>query len=146
MSKDRRTTRTGKKPGQNQDSPKKRTAKDFLKAHPYKNSAIKITSKRNGTALVEVPMKKPKYLVPPFSWIIPFSSYRRVELDPVGARVLNLCDGERSVEQIIENFAQINKLSFREAQLSVTQFLRMLMERGIVALVGVPQRNGTQRA
>jgi hypothetical protein len=47
-----------------------------------------------------------------------------------------MCDGRRTVEAIIEEFAADHKLSFREAQLSVTQFLRQLTQRGLIAVVG----------
>jgi hypothetical protein len=46
------------------------------------------------------------------------------------------------VERIVESFAADHKLTFREAQLSVTQFLRMLTERGVVAIVGLEQKAG----
>jgi hypothetical protein len=86
--------------------------------------------------VVSVPMRRPRFLVPPLSWILPYSSHRRVELDALGAGVLDLCDGRRSVEAVIEAFAARHKLSFREAQLAVTQFLKQLTHRGLLAIVG----------
>jgi hypothetical protein len=115
---------------------------DFLKAVPYKNHAMKTTPQPGKKLLAEVPMKRPRGLIPPFSWLLPYSSHRRVELDAVGAEVLGLCDGNRTVESIIENFAQHHKLSFRESQLSVTRFLQMLVERGLIAIVGRGQKPG----
>ncbi len=112
-------------------------AAKFLPAVPYVNQAMRIERRRNGTALVSIPMRKPRYLVPPLSWIIPFSSHRRVELDKVGLRVLDLCDGRRNIESVIDRFAAEHKLSFREAQLAVTQFMRQLVQRGMVAIVGM---------
>jgi len=90
---------------------------------------------REGGAVVSVPMRRPSWMVPPLSWVFPFSSHRRVQLDRVGLGVLDLCDGLRTVEGIIEQFAADNKLSYREAQLPVTQFMRMLLQRGLVAAV-----------
>ena len=55
----------------------------------------------------------------------------------MGAEVLDLCDGKRNVERIIEQFAGAHKLTFREAQLAVTQFLRQLTRRGLTAIVGL---------
>ena len=93
---------------------------DLLKALPHANEAMKITPCRDGGAMVDVPMKRPRWLVPPISWVLPFSSHRRVALDAVGADVLAMCDGQSTAENIIETFAARNKLSFREAQLPVT--------------------------
>lgn len=107
----------------------------LLSAVPQPNSAMKTERTAEGL-LVSVPMRRPGWLVPPLSWILPFSSVRRVQLDSAGSAVLDLCDGRRTVEQIIEAFAREHKLSFREAQLAVTEFLRQLVKRGIVAIVG----------
>ena len=112
------------------------TAAKLLAAVPYRNESMDLDLRENGTALAEVPLKRPRWLIPPFSWILPFSRVRRIELDAVGRSVLEQVDGKRTVESIVDNFAKIHKLSFREAQLPVTQFLQQLAERGIIALVG----------
>ncbi len=110
------------------------TVSKFLSTVPVRNEEMKLERVRGGS-LASVPIPRPRWLVPPISWVLPFSSQRRVQLDDPGTEVLELCDGKRTVEEIIETFAQGNKLSFREAQLAVTQFLRELMNRGIVAIV-----------
>jgi hypothetical protein len=109
---------------------------NFLQAVPHVNQAMETHYRSDGSMVVSIPIRRPRYLVPPLSWILPFSPYRRVELEPVGSGVLGLCDGRRTVEAIIEQFASENRLSFREGQLAVTQFLRQLMQRGVVAVVG----------
>jgi len=111
-------------------------AGEMLQAVPHRNRAMQLTRRSDGTALAAVPMRRPRYLVPPLSWLLPYSTHRRVELDRLGAKVLDLCDGQRTVECVIEKFAADHKLSFREAQLSVTQFLSQLLQRGLIALVG----------
>lgn len=110
------------------------TVAQFLSAVPHKNTEMKLERMREGL-LVSIPVRRPGWLVPPISWIMPFSNHRRVQLDGAGTAVVELCDGKRTVEQIVETFAQEHKLSFREAQLAVTQFLRELIGRGVVALV-----------
>lgn len=111
-------------------------AASFLQAVPFVNEAIEVTRRSDGSSLVSVPIPRPRYLVPPLSWLLPFSHQRRVELDRVGSSVLNMCDGRRTVEAMIEKFAAEHKLSFREAQLAVSAFLRQLSQRGLVAIVG----------
>ncbi|MFA6134239.1 MAG: PqqD family protein [Phycisphaerae bacterium] len=110
---------------------------NFLQAVPYTNQAMEVTRRPDGSTLVSVPIPRPKYLVPPLSWILPFSHQRRVELDRLGSYVLDMCDGRRSIESMIERFAGDHKLSFREAQLSVSGFLRQLVQRGILVIVGM---------
>lgn len=116
------------------------TAADFLGAVPHVNEAIETERTPDGQALVLVPIRRPRFIVPPISWIIPFSSRRRIQLDKLGAAVLELCDGRRTVERIIETFAADRKLTYREAQLPVTQFLQSLAQRGVIAIVGLARK------
>lgn len=116
-----------------QDPQPDMTVAQFLSAVPHKNTEMKVERRRE-SSLASIPIPRPRWMVPPLSWVFPFSARRRVQLDSPGTAVLDLCDGRRTVEQIIETFAGDNKLSFREGQLAVTQFLRELMSRGIVAI------------
>ena len=108
----------------------------FLRARPIRNGSMTLRRQADGSMMASIPLRRPAWLVPPLSWLMPFSSHRRVELDTVGSSVLDMCDGKRTVERIIEDFARQEKLSFREAQLPVTQFLQQLSERGMMAIVG----------
>ncbi len=110
-----------------------------LSAIPHANRSMQLQRRGNGTGLATIPLQKPAYLIRPLTWILPFSSVRRVELDRLGLSVFDLCDGRRTVEVIIEEFAIRHKLSFREGQLPVMQFLRELTNRGIVAIVGLDE-------
>ena len=124
-------------------SPAEWTAK-VLAATPYANESMQVERRRGGGLMATIPLRRPGYMVPPISWILPFSSRRRVELDAVGAVVLDMCDGRRTVETIIEKFAADHKLSFRESQISVTQFLQLLTQRGLVVIVGA-KKDGEEK-
>lgn len=111
-------------------------ADQFLRARPMRNESMLLDRRPDGTTLARIPIRKPSWMVPPLTWLVPYSSHKRIELDTVGSAVLELCDGRNTVEHIIERFAEDEKLSFREAQLPVTQFLQKLAERGMMAIVG----------
>ena len=113
------------------------TAQDILTAVPVVNEMVTLDRRDNGCAVATVPMKKPGWLSGPLGWFLPYSSHRRIQLDVLGVAVLELCDGKRSVEAVIEEFARRNLLSWREAQICVMQFLRQIVERGVVAIVGL---------
>ncbi len=68
---------------------------------------------------------------------------RKFELDSFGVEVYDACDGKTSVSDIIKKFAQAHNLSIAEAEMSVTQFLEMLMKRGLVAVSVNLQENRT---
>ena len=119
------------------------SAHEMLTAVPHANEALERQRQQDGSMVVSVPLRRPRYLVPPLSWVLPYSSHRRVQLDRLGAEVFESCDGRVSVETIIENFAANHKLSFREAQLAVTEFLRQLTQRGLIAVIGT-QKDATR--
>jgi hypothetical protein len=112
------------------------SADDMLKAIPYANEAVRLETRKDGSVLASVPLKKPAWVAGPLGWLLPYSSHRRVELDPIGAAVMAMCDGKKKVEEIISEFARENLLSWREAQICVMQFLRQVTERGLVVIVG----------
>ncbi len=115
---------------------------ELLKATPRRNERAVTEERPEGTLLVRVPIRRPKYMVPPLSWLLPFSRERRIELDRLGTEVLGMCDGRTSIERIMQSFAKAHRLSFREAQVSVTEFLKMLTQRGVIVIIG---RDGGDR-
>lgn len=118
--------------------PAKRAAGvDLLAAVPHRNRAATVAPVAGGGALASVPLQPNRLLAWAGRWLLPpVSEVRRVQLDALGVSTLELCDGRRSVEQIAERIAADNGLTFREAQLSVAPFIRMLYERGVLAVAG----------
>lgn len=59
---------------------------------------------------------------------------KKLQLDELGTSVWNLMDGNRSVRQLVNMFAETHQLETREAEVSVTQFVRELGRRGLIAM------------
>jgi hypothetical protein len=59
---------------------------------------------------------------------------RTFDLDSLGREVYDECDGRTEVKAIVRRFAVRHKVSPAEAEISVTEFLRTLMSRGLVAM------------
>jgi hypothetical protein len=70
---------------------------------------------------------------------MPISRERAISLDRLGSEVWQACDGRRTVQEIVDLFAAAHDLTFHEARLSVTAFLRLLTRRGLVVVVGRPK-------
>lgn len=68
---------------------------------------------------------------------------RQFDLDAYGVRVLELCDGQRTVSQVIDDFAHAQRLDSQEAELSVLPFLRMLISKGLIHMF-VPNADSTE--
>ena len=72
------------------------------------------------------------------SFFLAVPETRPVVLDEVGTFVWHLCDGEHSVEQIAAELSREYKLSHREVEVSLNEYLKMLGRRGMIA-VAVPR-------
>ena len=59
---------------------------------------------------------------------------KKLQLDELGTSVWDLVDGKRSVRRLIKIFAETHRLDTREAEVSVTQFIRELGQRGLLGL------------
>ena len=59
---------------------------------------------------------------------------RKLQLDELGSTVWGVLDGDRSVRQVIQLFSEKYQLHPKEAEVSVTRFLRELGKRGLIGL------------
>ena len=59
---------------------------------------------------------------------------KKLQLDAMGTAVWDLVDGHRTVRRIIQIFAKTHRLDKKEAEVSVTSFIRQLGQRGLVGL------------
>lgn len=59
---------------------------------------------------------------------------RKIQLDRLGMDVWSLVDGEKNVKSIIREFAALHALNYKEAEISVTLFLRSLGEKGLIGI------------
>ena len=114
------------------------TVADLLDAVPLRSQAVRV-EQRGGQTVFHVPLERRWYMGPPLGWLMPFSRDRTLSLDRLGMEVWEACDGRKTVEQIVEQFAAAHHLRFHEARLSVMEFLKQLTQRGLIAVVGLPQ-------
>jgi hypothetical protein len=105
----------------------------LLSLIPGQNQAIRVDLCDQGL-IVWTKIRRRWWMGPPLGWFLPFRSEKGVALDVLGREVFEACDGQRSLERIIEQFAVRHRLRFQEARISVTTFLRWLVERKIVYL------------
>lgn len=111
------------------------TWRSMLASRPYPNAAAEVARQPDGTVQIAVQLKKLKWLIPPLSWFIRPGLRRRYQLqDKVAVMIWGLCDGRRSVEAIVDEFARHYALTFHEARAAVTEYLKTLVQRGIIAL------------
>ena len=105
-----------------------------LQARPIRNPALEWEALDNGEVQIILPRRRDamgKLLSSVF--YVPQS--KPVNLDVVGAQVWKLCDGEHTVNGIAQALMEEHKLHRREAEVSLTEFLKMLGKRNMVAFV-----------
>jgi len=109
----------------------------LLESKPVRNSGIKFERSDNDAdgMCVHIKGKKPAFLIPPISWVIRPRLNKRMWIDKIGVQLWDLCDGTRTMEQVIDGFASTHRLTFHEARVSVTGYLKGLVERGVIAVV-----------
>ena len=117
----------------------RKTWRLMLAGVPVANQAAKVTYV-DSCARILVKRHKPHFLIAPLSWVIRPRLERTVELEALGTYVYELCDGKRDVERIVDRFCARYSLTFHEARVLVTSFLRGLVERGVVVIVS-PERS-----
>lgn len=104
----------------------------MLRARARQNRAARM--EREPGERVAVWVKQTRRLVPPLAWIVPFRRERLTRLDPIGSRVWSLCDGHRTVEEVVDAVASQYRLSFHESRVAVTGYLKTLIQRGVLAI------------
>lgn len=112
------------------------TWRRMLEAIPVRNRAARELNRTpDGGAVLAIPTKPKRwYAIPPVRWVVRVPEHRELHLDPVGTALWDRCDGKHTVEDLVDFFAVQNSLTFHESRVSVTTYLRSLLQRGAIAM------------
>lgn len=108
-----------------------------LKCIPIKNTQIQEKRLETGEVLVTYPIRIKPWLasmIRRFGGSVNEVQLKKLQLDELGTTVWDLMDGRRSVHQLIKIFAAKYHLETKEAEVSMTRFIRMLGKRGLIGL------------
>lgn len=107
---------------------------DLYRAVPTRN--LDASTRPAGDGLVvEVPLKKPAGVWRILSLFVSMPSRHRMFVDKLGAALLDECDGNKNVRDIITGFAEQHRLSFLESRELIMIYLKKLIEKGVVAVM-----------
>lgn len=104
---------------------------------PVRNTEVEVTPLPNGLVELAYPLAiKPWFgrLAERVGMWDKRPMVKRLELDEMGTFVWGLIDGEHSVRQIAAAFTEHYEVQAREAELSVTAFIKTIGQRGIIGL------------
>jgi hypothetical protein len=113
------------------------TKNNALLCIPEKNSLVEEIFLDSGDLILSCPvMYKPFFIkIRKMMRRNPEKSFRRkIQLDSLGVDVWSLLDGEKNVKTIIKEFAALHTLNDKESEISVTLFLRLLGEKGLIGI------------
>lgn len=113
-----------------------------LNAIPVCNEKVETEwDEDTGELLILIPRRN-DWLVRCLTKVFYVPQYKKISLDALGAYVWKLCDGKRSVRDLITEFAKKYKLSRKEAELSLIAFLRQMAKKRLIALAIIEHPSG----
>ena len=107
------------------------TRREALSALPVRNQILKAETTPEGELTLTVP-RRADWVGKLLASVFAVPKERKIVLDRVGADIWEMCDGQNTVEQIIARLSRIYKLNRKEAEVSLTAYLRQLGRRGLI--------------
>ena len=107
------------------------TRREALSTLPVRNEALKAEANAKGELVMTVP-RRTDWVGKLLAAVFAVPKERKIVLDQVGADIWGLCDGQHTVEDIIAALSGKYKLNRKEAEVSLTAYLRQLGRRGLI--------------
>jgi len=110
---------------------------EALKFTPVKSGRVRETRLETGEIILTYPMDIRPWIdrmVKRFGGKGSKAVEKKLQLDELGTAVWEQINGERSVKQVVQWFAKKYQLHTKEAEVSVSRFLRELGRRGLIGL------------
>jgi len=113
------------------------TREDSLGAVVVQNRRLRVERNAEGIITLYAPFRAAPFIERMARWLgsPPRAGEAKIELDEVGSFVWDLCDGQRTVREMVSDLAGKYKLNRKEAEAGLTSFLRSLAGRNLVAIV-----------
>ncbi|MBW2147246.1 MAG: PqqD family protein [Deltaproteobacteria bacterium] len=113
------------------------TREQALNAVPVRNEAVNTQYGDNEEAILTFYVQQRGWLVSMLRFLRKpdtISMQKRLQLDEIGTLIWQLSDGKTSVLDMIDLLCDRYRLHRKEAEKSLLAFLRMLGERGLIAM------------
>ncbi|MEM2960551.1 MAG: PqqD family protein [Candidatus Bathyarchaeia archaeon] len=114
----------------------------LAKSVPVVNPILKCEEDDKGLITIVVPVSKSGWL----GKVVDIPESKKVKLDEIGSKVWKRFDGKTDVGAITEWMKKEFMITQREAEISLSLFIKKLMEKRFIALLVPPPKPGTQEA
>ena len=107
----------------------------FRRAKPLRNPSAEWEKSDTGDILIRVPLDTPNPILRSIARRANWPTSRQFELEAIGAFVWEYCDGNHSNETITRKLRERYKMNRLEAEASLSAFLQMLSQKGLITLL-----------
>lgn len=113
------------------------TREESLASVPVRNAAV--VTRRTDAGEIEITIPRLEALwVRVLARVFYVPKARKLVLDELGTYVWERCDGSTTVKDLVAGFSERYKLGRREAEVSLTEYLKLLAKRGLIG-IAVPR-------
>ena len=117
---------------------------EALDAIPVRNQFCKVDHTDGGLALITVPVRQNLW-TKLMKRLTSVPQYKKIELDEIGTFVWDQCDGRTNVRALIDKVCKRFRLSYREGEVSLTQYLKTLARRNLIGLAVTRGGGGSKK-
>ena len=110
----------------------------LLMSRPIRNEAVSVKKIDNDELEITIHRRKTKSVLL-LSKLFKLPETRKIILDKIGACVWTLCDGSKTVNDIIKVFSKKYSLNKEKAERSLLVYLDQLIRRGLIAIAAPKQ-------
>ncbi|MCS6859412.1 MAG: PqqD family protein [Abditibacteriales bacterium] len=116
---------------------------EVLASKPLRNPYLEWERNEEGEIVITI-RRRSDWKGKVLGMLFPVPAQRTIVLDEAGTFVWDLCDGETDLQTMIRQLAQRYQLNLKEAELSLTTYLRAMGKRGLVgfAVSAAPKGDG----
>jgi len=113
---------------------------DFLRLKPVRNPSLGWKKNEKGEIQLLIPIRqdsvKKGVSGKVFSKLAPPPpKERKIQLDKVGSTVWELCDGSKTIKEIVDALYEKYKMMQTEAEISLNAYFQQLTKRGLVGFI-----------
>jgi len=116
---------------------------DFLRLKPVRNPMVEWKRDEEGKVRITIPLKKlssqdegrKRRRIGFLFRFFPEPKEKRIQLDEIGSDVWELCDGERTVKDIVDHLCEKYKLLPMEVEVPLNRYLDSLVKRGLIGFI-----------
>lgn len=113
-----------------------------MASKPLRNPNLEWEKNEDGEIVITI-RRRSDWKVKALGLLFPVPQQRTIVLDEPGTFVWSLCDGETDIQTMMRKLAQQYQLNIKEAELSLTTYLRNMGKRGLVGFA-ISATNGRE--